>query len=82
MPHSLHRVALGQLSENGKCWIPKEWGRHACNRKAKWLVFPAGHGTLDTTQCSNLCANVCDEHLVTALKRSTASRTKKASKEG
>lgn len=74
---SLHRVALGNVAGNGKCWIPKEWGRHACNRKAKWYVFPAGEGSLDSTQYSNLCANPCDVHLSKALLRSSAARKKK-----
>jgi len=73
---SLHRVATGNLTGKEKCFIPKEWGRHVCNKKARWYVFPAGTGTLDSTQFSNLCANTCDEHLVKALNRSTKSRMK------
>ena len=74
---SLHRVALGNLTGRSKCWIPSEWGRHACNKKAKWYVFPAGEGSLDSTQFSNLCANTCDDHLIKALSRSTKARTEK-----
>ena len=73
---SLHRIALGRTCD-GKCWIPKEWGRHVCNRKRKWLIFPAGDGTLDTTQFSNLCANVCDDHISKAIQKSARSRAVK-----
>ena len=81
MNHSLHRVALGNLTGDGTCFIPKEWYRHTCKKKAKWFVFPAGDGTQDSTQFSNLCANTCDEHLVKALQRSTKERANTTTKE-
>jgi len=74
---SLHRVARGNLTGKSKCWIPKEWGRHTCNNKARWYVFPAGPGSLDSTQYSNLCANTCDDHIVKAIEKSEKHRQQK-----
>ena len=57
-------VARGNLSDKSPCFIP---GARKCKRKGKWLVFPRGPGTLDTTQFSNLHATPCDKHLIKAL---------------
>jgi hypothetical protein len=62
---TMFRVCPGNLSKDGKCSIFST--DHKCANTAKWFVFPAGPGTLDTTQFSNLDANVCDAHIAKAL---------------
>lgn len=65
------KLARGNLSGTSKCFIA---GRHKCNKLGRWYVFPAGPGTLDTTQFSNLAATPCDKHLLKALRRVEAER--------
>lgn len=72
---TLYRIMPGRIGEKTKCLIGG-LPSHKCGRHAKWFLFPAGPGTLDTTQFSNLEANVCDDHIIKAMKFGAERRKK------
>lgn len=58
-------ILSGTLDEKHRCTIYSS--KHRCKRKAKWLLFYHGPKALNTTQFSNLAANVCSDHIEKAV---------------